>query len=127
MARLEPPLRGADADAAERALGDPVSALVFVKDAALLLKDCAIDARVPRQDKWILAGVALYLLSPVDVVPDAIPVLGQLDDLGLVIWALRRLLQAAGPDVVRDLWRGDDEGLALVLSAAGMDFRKDKV
>lgn len=126
MARLEPPLRGANADAAERALADPVSALVFVKDAALLLKDCAIDARVPRQDKWILAAVALYLLSPVDFVPDVIPVLGQLDDLGLVIWALRRLLQSAGPDVVRDLWRGDDEGLALILSAAGMDLRKDK-
>jgi uncharacterized membrane protein YkvA (DUF1232 family) len=127
MARLEPPLRGADADAAERALGDPVSALVFIKDTALLLKDCAFDARVPRQEKWILAAVALYLLSPVDVVPDVIPVLGQLDDLGLAIWGLRRLLQAAGPVVVRDLWRGDDEGLALVLSAAGMDLRKDKV
>ena len=127
MARLEPPLRGGSADAAERALGDPVSALVFIKDAALLLKDCAFDARVPRQEKWILAAVALYLLSPVDFVPDVIPVFGQLDDLGLVIWALRRLLRSAGPDVVRDLWRGDDEGLALVLGAAGMDLRKDKV
>jgi hypothetical protein len=50
-----------------------------------------------------------------------------LDDLGVAIWALRRLLRAAGPDVLRDLWRGDDEGLALVLSAAGIDLRKDTV
>jgi uncharacterized membrane protein YkvA (DUF1232 family) len=127
MARLEPTLRGANIDAAERAPGAHVPALVFIKDVALLLKDCAIDARVPRAEKWILASVAVYLLSPVDLVPNAIGVLGQLDDLGVAIWALRRLLRAAGPDVVRDLWRGDDEGLALVASAAGIDLRKDTV
>jgi uncharacterized membrane protein YkvA (DUF1232 family) len=126
MARLEPTVRGANVDA-ERTPGDPMSALAFIKDVALLLKDCAIDARVPRVEKWILAAVAVYLLSPVDLVPDVIPVFGQLDDLGVAIWALRRLLHAAGPDVVRDLWRGDDEGLALVLSAAGIDLWKDKV
>ena len=127
MARLESPFRNANADAAERALGDPVSALILVKDVALLLKDCAVDARVSRRDKWILAAVALYLLSPVDLVPDVIPVLGQLDDIGLAVWALRRLLQSAGPDLVRDLWRGTDDGLAFVLGAAGMNLRKDKV
>jgi uncharacterized membrane protein YkvA (DUF1232 family) len=127
MARLGSPLlRGVDADAAERALSDPVAALVFVRDVALLLKDCAMDARVMRRDKWVLAAVAVYLLSPVDLVPDVIPVLGQMDDLGLAIWGLRRLLQSAGPAVVSDLWRGDDDGLALVLSAAGLSFRKDK-
>jgi uncharacterized membrane protein YkvA (DUF1232 family) len=126
MARLEPTVRGANVDA-ERTPGDPMSALAFIKDVALLLKDCAIDARVPRVEKWILAAVAVYLLSPVDLVPDVIPVFGQLDDLGVAIWGLRRLLHAAGPDVVRDLWRGDDEGLALVLSAAGIDIWKDKV
>ncbi|HSK97024.1 MAG TPA: DUF1232 domain-containing protein [Euzebyales bacterium] len=126
MARLGSPLQGVDADAAERTLSDPVAALVFVKDVALLLKDCALDARVPRQVKWVLGVVALYLLSPVDLVPDVIPILGQLDDLGLALWALRRLLQAAGPAVVHDLWRGSDDGLALVLSVAGMSLRKDE-
>jgi uncharacterized membrane protein YkvA (DUF1232 family) len=100
---------------------------VFIKDVALLLKDCAFDARVSRLDKWVLVAVAVYLLSPVDLVPDAIPVLGRMDDLGLIIWVLRRLLNAAGPNVVRDLWRGSDEGLALVLGAAGMELRKDEV
>jgi uncharacterized membrane protein YkvA (DUF1232 family) len=125
MARLESPFRGADADAAERALSDPVAALIFVKDVALLLKDCAVDARVSRRDKWVLAAVAVYLLSPVDLVPDAIPIMGQMDDLGLALWGIRRLLHSAGPDVVADLWRGTDDGLALVLSAAGLSLRKD--
>jgi uncharacterized membrane protein YkvA (DUF1232 family) len=126
MARLKPPLRGASV-APERAPGDAASALGFIKDVALLLKDCAFDARVRPLDKWILVAVAVYLLSPVDLVPDAIPVLGQMDDLWLIIWALRRLLNAAGPAVVRDLWRGTEEGLAFVLDAAGMELRKDEV
>jgi uncharacterized membrane protein YkvA (DUF1232 family) len=126
MARLEPPLRGASV-APERALGDATSVLVVIKDVALLLKDCAFDARVAGLHTWVLAAVAVYLLSPVDLVPDAIPVVGRMDDLGLIIWALRRLLNAAGPGVVRDLWRSTGESLALVLGAAGMELRKDEV
>lgn len=108
---------------AERALADPIAALAFVKDVALLLKDCLVDARVPRRDKWVLAAVGAYLVSPLDLVSDSVPVLGQLDDLGIALWGLRRLLHAAGSPVITDLWRGDDDGLALVLSAAGMHRR----
>ena len=123
MARRGSPFSEADQVAAERTLGDPISALVFIKDVALLLKDCAFDARVPRRDKWVLAAVALYLLSPVDLVPDVLPVLGQLDDLGIAVWGLRRMLHGAGPALVEQLWRGTEDGLALVLSAAGMGGR----
>lgn len=120
MARRGSPFPEADQAAAERTLGDPIAALTFVKDVALLLKDCVVTARVPRREKWILAAIAAYLFSPVDVIPDVIPVLGQFDDLGIAVWGLRRLLHAAGPALVEELWRGTDDGLALVLSAAGM-------
>lgn len=120
MARRASPFPEVDKAAAERALGDPIAALVFVKDVALLLKDCVVDVRVPRRDKWFLAAVGSYLVSPLDLISDSVPVLGQLDDLGIALWGLRRLLHAAGSAVVADLWRGDDDGLALVLSAAGM-------
>lgn len=120
MARRGSPFSEVDQAAAERALGDPIAALAFVKDVALLLKDCVIDARVPRRDKWVLVAVGGYLVSPLDLISDSVPVLGQLDDLGIALWGLRRLLHAAGPTVITDLWRGDDDGLALVLSAAGM-------
>lgn len=126
MARSGSTFPGVDPYAAERALGDPMSALVFIKDVALLLKDCAIDARVARRDKWVIAAVAAYLVSPLDLIPDAIPVLGQMDDLGVAIWGVRQLLRAAGPAIVRDLWRGNDDGLAVVLGAAGLPrIRKD--
>jgi uncharacterized membrane protein YkvA (DUF1232 family) len=120
MAQRAAPIPDADLAAAERALRDPIAALTFVRDVALLLKDCVVDVRVPRRDKWVLAAVGAYLLSPLDVIPESVPVLGQLDDLGIALWGLRRLLHAAGPQVVTDLWRGDDDGLALVLSVAGL-------
>lgn len=124
MARRGSPFSEADPAAAERALGDPIAALVFVKDVALLLKDCALDARIPRREKWVLIAVAVYLISPIDVIPDVIPVLGQLDDLGIAVWGLRRLLHAAGPGLVEQLWRGTYDGLTLVLTAAGMGGRR---
>lgn len=125
MARRGPTIPGVDQRAVDRVMGDPVTALVFVKDLALLFKDCAFDARVARRDKWVLAAVAAYLLSPVDLIPDAIPVIGQIDDLSIAVLGLRHLLRAAGPRVVKDLWRGTDDGLALLLSAAGMTSGKD--
>jgi uncharacterized membrane protein YkvA (DUF1232 family) len=126
MARSGPAFPGADDEAAERALSDPLAALTFLKDVALLLKDCAVDARVPRTEKWILAGVAAYLLGPIDLISDLVPVLGQMDDLAVTVWALRRLLRAAGHDIITELWRGTDDGLLLVINAAGMQLRKDE-
>jgi uncharacterized membrane protein YkvA (DUF1232 family) len=125
MARPGPTIPGVDRRAAERVLEDPLNALVFVKDLALLFKDCAFDARIARRDKWVLAAVAAYLVSPVDLIPDAVPIIGQVDDLSIAVLGFRHLLRAAGPSVVEDLWRGTDDGLALLLSAAGMTTGKD--
>lgn len=89
-------------------------------DVILLLKDLAADPRVSRRHR-AAAGLAIaYLATPVDLVPDAIPVLGQLDDLLVVGWAVRSLLAAAGYGLIYELWRGSDEGLATVLALAGV-------
>lgn len=125
MARPGPTIPGVDPVAMDRLLHDPVNAIVFAKDLALLFKDCVLDPRVARRDKWVLAAVAAYLLSPADLIPDRIPVLGQVDDLTIAIWGLRQLFRSAGRDVVTDLWRGSDDGLALVLTAAGITDAKD--
>lgn len=127
MAQPGPTIPGVDQRAADSVLGDPVTALVFVKDLAWLFKDCAFDARVPRRDKWVLAAVAAYLLSPLDVIPDTIPIIGRVDELSIAVLGLRHLLRAAGPGVIQDLWRGTDDGLALLLTAAGMTTGKDTV
>lgn len=94
--------------------------LAWVRDVILLLKDLAADERVSRLDKFAAVAAAAYLMSPVDLVPDALPFIGQLDDLGVVALAVRRLLGGAGYHVIAELWRGSDEGLALLLTLAGV-------
>lgn len=98
-----------------------VSLFQLLGDVILLLKDLATDPRVPRSDKIVAGLAAAYLVSPVDVVPDWIPLFGQADDLAVMTLALRRLLSGAGYDLIYSKWRGSDEGLALVLTLAGVD------
>jgi len=91
----------------------------FVPDCAVLLKRLAEDPRVPRRRKLMLLGVVAYLAFPLDLVPDFIPVLGQLDDALVVAFALRRVAAAAGPGVVAEHWPGPPASLATVLRLAG--------
>jgi uncharacterized membrane protein YkvA (DUF1232 family) len=90
----------------------------FVPDCAVLAVRLLRDPRVPRRRKLMLAGLAGYLALPFDLVPDFIPVLGQLDDALLVVLVLRRLVRA-DEALVREHWPGPPRTLALVLRAAG--------
>jgi uncharacterized membrane protein YkvA (DUF1232 family) len=78
----------------------------LVPHCAVLFKRLLADRRVPT--RWKLAsGFALaYLAVPFDLVPDFIPIAGQLDDAILVALVLRGLLRSAGPRLVREHWPG---------------------
>jgi len=78
----------------------------LVPYCAILFKRLLGDPRVPV--RWKLAsGFALvYIAFPFDLVPDFIPVLGQLDDAILVALVLRGLLRSAGPRLMREHWPG---------------------
>jgi len=78
----------------------------LVPHCAVLFKRLLADPRVPA--KWKLAsGFALvYLAFPFDLVPDFIPVAGQLDDAIVVALVLRGLLRSAGPRLMREHWPG---------------------
>ena len=82
----------------------------------MLLTRLVRDERVPRRAKWPLLLLLPYLASPIDLIPDFIPVLGQLDDAAFVALALRRVVRLAGPSVVTELWPGSERGLRLVLA-----------
>jgi uncharacterized membrane protein YkvA (DUF1232 family) len=58
------------------------------------------DPRVPAGQKLILAGVGAYLFFPIDLIPDFVPVLGQLDDLAVVLLGLDFFIRSAPPDIV---------------------------
>jgi uncharacterized membrane protein YkvA (DUF1232 family) len=66
----------------------------------------------------LLGALLAYLLSPIDLVPDFVPVAGHLDDALLIALALRHLLRAAGPEAVRAHWPGPERSLDVVLRVA---------
>ncbi len=72
------------------------------------------DPRVPVRRRMVAAAALGYVVLPVDIIPDAIPGLGQVDDLVVVSVALRLLMDGAGPDVVAEHWDGPQETLDVV-------------
>lgn len=99
--------------------GDARALAGFVPDCLVLVRRLLGDARVPRSRKLLLGGLLAYLALPIDLVPDFIPVAGQLDDLIVLALVLRAVLRSAGPDIVREHWSGPEQSLALVLRALG--------
>src|ERR671935_1123598 len=77
----------------------------FIPDCIVLVSRLAREPRVPRRRKLLLLALVGYLALPFDLVPDFIPVAGQLDDALLVAWALRTLIRA-DPALVREHWPG---------------------
>lgn len=89
----------------------------FIPDCVVLTRRLLRDPRVPRRTKLALWLLIAYLLLPIDLVPDLIPVAGQLDDAILVALVLRAFLRAGGGALVREHWPGPERTLgALRLS-----------
>lgn len=88
-----------------------------------LLGGLLADRRVSIVDKLLVGAAIAYIVAPVDLVPDFVPFLGQVDDVYLLVLALQRLIRNAGHRVVVDHWAGEASDLAAinlrrVLSAA---------
>jgi uncharacterized membrane protein YkvA (DUF1232 family) len=91
-----------------------------IPDLVVLTRGLLGDPRVPVGSKVLLGGALVWLLSPIDLVPEFIPVLGPLDDVIVVGLVLRHLVRRAGATVVQDHWRGDPRVLRTALRLAGL-------
>ncbi|HVC86544.1 MAG TPA: YkvA family protein [Gaiellaceae bacterium] len=98
--------------------GDARALATFIPDCVVLVTRLARDPRVPRRRKLLLLGLVVYLASPLDLVPDFIPVAGQLDDAIVVALVLRHVVRAGGEPLIRELWPGPERSLALILQLA---------
>jgi uncharacterized membrane protein YkvA (DUF1232 family) len=76
-----------------------------------LLGGLLFDARVATWDKVLVVAAIAFVLSPADIIPNMIPVLGELDDLFILTLALQHLVAHADEQVLRDHWPGDPEEL----------------
>ena len=83
-----------------------------------LLWGLARDPRVAIVDKLLVVGAAVYIVSPIDIIPDFIPFLGQVDDLYILMLALQRMVSRAGRPVLRDHWTGNPASISSINLAA---------
>jgi uncharacterized membrane protein YkvA (DUF1232 family) len=90
----------------------------FVPDCVLLFSRLLRDKRLPRRHKLLVAALIPYLAMPFDLIPDFIPVAGQLDDAVIVAFVLRRVTRKS-PELVREHWPGPPSSLGIILRLAG--------
>lgn len=90
----------------------------FIPDCLVLFRALLSDPRVSTGRKLLLVAMVAYLAMPLDLVPDFLPVVGQLDDALIVVLVLRSVLRGGGPELIRDHWRGPERSLALILRLA---------
>jgi uncharacterized membrane protein YkvA (DUF1232 family) len=97
---------------------DARALLTLIPDCVILVGRLARDPRVTRRRKLLLLALVGYLALPFDLVPDFIPVAGQLDDAIIVALILRRFVRSGGEELIRELWPGPEQSLALILRLA---------
>ncbi len=90
----------------------------FIPDCIVLFKRLLADRRVPKRAKLGLGLLLVYLALPFDLVPDFIPIAGQLDDAILVALVIAYVVRRSGRGVVEELWPGSERGLRAILKLA---------
>jgi uncharacterized membrane protein YkvA (DUF1232 family) len=93
--------------------------LRMLPDLLRLLKRLAADPALPRGVRIRLWLLLAYLITPIDLVPDFIPVIGYADDVVIVAITLRSIIRHSGPDAITRHWPGTSGGLAAILRLAG--------
>jgi len=96
------------------------SFLMFLPNMVMLLGRLLRDARVPIAEKALFAAAIVYVISPLDFIPDVFPFIGQVDDLYVVALVLLRLVNRTDESVVREHWSGGGDIVALSDSIANI-------
>jgi len=96
----------------------------LLRDLAAFIPDCVTtvrrlrrDPRVPRSARVAIVVAGLWVLSPIDLIPEFIPVIGPLDDVVVVALALRYAARRVPPEVLRQAWPGEPRLLERLLGA----------
>jgi uncharacterized membrane protein YkvA (DUF1232 family) len=95
-------------------------ALRMLPDVLRLVRRLASDTTLPRRLRVGLFLLLAYLASPIDLVPDFVPVIGYADDVVILALALRWVVRTAGSEALAANWPGSPEGLSLVSRLAGL-------
>lgn len=91
---------------------------VLIPNLLLLFRGLLRDERVPRTSKLLLLLGVAWLASPIDLIPEFLPIVGPLDDAIVAALLLRHLARKAGRQVITDHWRGQPRTLEKILALA---------
>jgi len=99
-----------------------------MRDLAAFLPDCVTaarrlrrDPRVPRRAKVAMLVAALWVLSPIDLIPEFLPVIGPLDDVIVVALAFRYAARRVPRAALLEAWPGDPRLLLRLIGSPGQD------
>ncbi len=96
------------------------SFIMFLPNMVMLMGRLLKDSRVPAAEKALFAAAIVYVISPLDFIPDVFPFIGQVDDLYVVALVLLRLVHRSDASVVRRHWSGGGDIVALADSIANI-------
>ena len=88
--------------------------LRIVPDVARLVRSLLADRGVPLGARVALVGLLVWLINPIDLIPEFIPILGPLDDVVVAVLVLRYVRRRVGLEELRRRWPGTPEGFALL-------------
>jgi uncharacterized membrane protein YkvA (DUF1232 family) len=94
--------------------------LMFLPNMVKLLGRMLKDTRVPTAEKALFLAAIVYVISPLDLIPDVFPFIGQVDDMYVVVLTLLRLVNRTGASVVREHWSGGGDIVSLADTIAGI-------
>jgi uncharacterized membrane protein YkvA (DUF1232 family) len=97
----------------------------LMPDLVLLVRDLARDGTIPRRVRARIWFLLAWMASPIDLIPDLLPVIGLLDDAVLVYVVLRSVARSAGGQVLARHWRGTPDGLRVVERFLGLERPPD--
>ena len=105
---------------AQRPKGVAVRELLgLIPDVLRLLRSVIGDRSAPLDVRLVLVGLVAWILSPIDLIPEFIPVLGPLDDVVVAVVAMRYVRRRVGIEDLRRRWTGTDDGFALLTRVIG--------
>ena len=90
-----------------------------VPDVLRLVRDLVGDGAVPLAVRLALIALLAWLVSPIDLVPEFVPVVGPLDDVVVAVLVLRFVRRRIGEPELRRRWRGSDDGFVLLARLLG--------
>ncbi|MBM4403801.1 MAG: DUF1232 domain-containing protein [Candidatus Cloacimonetes bacterium] len=94
--------------------------LLLLPDFFVLLCRLAMDDRVPRKTKILCGGIIAYIIMPIDLIPDFIPIIGMMDDLVMAVLGLNMVLNQIDKNILLENWSGEEDLLTMLQKITAM-------